>query len=150
MKPILLLFSVILFSLAGAQTLPPPPAAANLAQKKLINEFIEVSHYKESLTNYAKDYLSRKRFDYSVDPPKELFTKEQARSIIDNFDFEQLRFSLQSALSFIPEENLIELIKFYKNLDGKLSVDNTILLMSPGIDLNIKNQMSYAIENINK
>ncbi|KMQ66950.1 hypothetical protein ACM46_01515 [Chryseobacterium angstadtii] len=149
MKCILLLFSIVFFSLAKAQV-PPPPATANLVQKELINEFIEVSHYKEALINYAKDYISLKRIDYNVDPPKELFTKEQARSIIDQFDFEELRFSLQSALSFIPEKNLRELIKFHKSLGGTLSKDNTILLMSPTIDLNIKNQISYAIENINK
>ncbi|MBL1222013.1 hypothetical protein JET18_14255 [Chryseobacterium sp. L7] len=149
MKHILLLFSFVFFSLAEAQV-PPPPATANVTQQKLINEFMEVSHYKEALINYAKDYLDGRRFDYDADPPKELFTEEQARSIIDHFDFEKLRFSLQSALSFIPEENLKALIQFYKGLNGKLTKDNSILLMSPVIDLNIKNQMSYAIENINK
>lgn len=149
MKHILLLFSLVSFSLTKAQV-PPPPATANVAQQKLINEFMEVSHYKEALINYAKEYIELKMFDYSIDPPKELITKEQARFIINNFDFEGFRFSLQSALSFIPEENLKQLIKFHKSLNGNLSINNSILLMSPVIDLNIKNQIDYAIENINQ
>jgi hemolysin activation/secretion protein len=146
MKQIILLVSIIYSSVAGAQTLPPP-AAANLAQKQLINEFIEASHYKEALINYAKNYLEGKRFNYDTNPPKELITKEQARSIIDHFDFEGLRFSLQSSLSFISEENLKELVKFHKSIGGKLSKNNTVLLMTPAIDFNVKNQIEYAIEN---
>ena len=148
MKQIILLVSIMYSSVAGAQTLPPPPAAANLVQKQLINEFIEISHYKEALINYAKNYLEGKRFDYDTSPPKELITEEQAHSIIDHFDFEGLRFSLQSSLSLIPEKNLKELVKFHKNIGGKLSKNNAVLLMTPAIDFNVKNQIDYAIENI--
>lgn len=149
-KQIILLFSIMLSSVVGAQALPSPPAAANLDQKKLINKFIEVSHYEEALINYAKNYLEGRRFDYDTDPPKELITEEQARSIIDHFDFEGLRFSLQSSLSLIPEENLNKLVKFHESIGGKLSKNNTVLLMTPAIDLNVKNQIDYAIENTKK
>ncbi|WP_312286600.1 hypothetical protein [Chryseobacterium gleum] len=144
----LLLF--VMSSLFNAQALPPPPAMANSSQQKLIDEFIEVSHYKESLINYAKDYLELKMFDYNVDPPKELITKEQARSIINGFNFDEFKISLYSSFSFIPEKKLKELIQFYKGIGGKLSKDNSVFLITPTIDLNIKNQMDYAIENIQK
>lgn len=150
MKHFLLLLSIVFSSLAGAQTLLPPPAAANLAQKSLIDEFIKVSHYEEALMNYVKGYIELKMFDYNVDPPKELLTKEQARSIIRNFDFDGFKTSLYSSFSFISEEHLKELIQFHKNIGGKLSQNNSILLMNPTIDLNIKNQIDYAIENIKK
>lgn len=150
MKSIILLFSIVISSLAGAQTLLPPPAMANVAQKRLIDEFIEVSHYKEALINYAKEYIELKMFDYNVDPPKELLTKDQARSIIKNFDFDGFKVSMYSSFSLIPEENLKELIKFHKTVGGSLSRGNSALLMTPTIDLNIKNQIDYAIENIKK
>lgn len=149
MKLVFLLLFVI-SSLFNAQALPPPPAMANSSQQKLIDEFIEVSYYKEALINYAKDYLELKMFDYSVDPPKELITKEQARSIINRFNFDEFKISLYSSFSFIPEKNLKELIQFHKGIGGKLSKDNSVFLITPTIDLNIKNQMDYAIENIQK
>lgn len=147
MKHIFLLLFIIASSLAGAQSIPPPPAMSNSSQQKLIDEFIEVSHYKEALINYAKEYLELKMFDYSVDPPKELLTKEQASSIIRKFDFDDFKISLYSSFSFISENNLKELIRFHKSINGKLSKNNSALLMTPDIDLNIKNQMDYAIEN---
>ncbi|CAM2918718.1 hypothetical protein DRF59_02985 [Chryseobacterium flavum] len=150
MKSIFLLLFVVFSSLANAQTLPPPPAMANLSQQKLIDEFIEVSHYKEALINYATDYLELKRFDYSADPPKELLTKEQIQSIINNFNFDNFKISIHSSFSFISEKNLKELIQFHKSIGGVLSKRNTTFLITPDIDLNIKNQMDYAIENIQK
>lgn len=148
MRYIVSLLFVVFSSLAHAQTFPPPPAMANSSQRKLIDEFIEASHYKEALVNYAKGYLELKMFNYSVDPPKELLTKEQAHSIIKNFDFDDFKISLYSAFSFISEKDLKELIKFYKGIGGQLTQNNSVLLMDPNIDLNIKNQMDYAIENI--
>jgi len=148
MRYIVSLLFVVFSSLVYAQSFPPPPAMANSSQQKLINEFIEVSHYREALVNYAKEYLELKMFDYSVDPPKELLTKEQARSIIKNFNFDDFKISLYSAFSFIPEKELKELINFYKGIGGRLSRNNSILLMDSNIDLNIKNHMDYAIENI--
>lgn len=150
MKSIFLLLFVVFSSLANAQTLPPPPAMANSSQQKLIDEFIEVSHYKEALINYAADYLELKRFDYSADPPKELLTKEQIQSIINNFNFDNFKISIHSSFSFISEKNLKELIQFHKSIGGVLSKRNTTFLITPDIDLNIKNQMDYAIENIQK
>lgn len=145
------LFLFVLFSIWGsAQQLPPPPAASNLSQKRLIDEYIEVSHYKESIINYAKNYLELKMFDYNADPPQELLTKEQARSIIDNFNFDHVKSSLYSSFSFIPEEKLKELIKFHKAIGGRLSKDDSAFLITPTLDLNIKNQLDYAIENIKK
>lgn len=149
MKYIVSLFFVVFSSLAVAQEFPPPPPAmSNLSQQKLIDEFIEASHYKEALINYAKEYLELKMFDYNLDPPKELLTNKQANSIINNFNFDDFKISLYSSFSFISEKNLKELIKFHKSIGGKLSRGNSALLMTPTIDLNIKNQMDYAIENI--
>lgn len=148
MKHIFLLLFIAISSLAGAQSIPPPPAMSNSHQRKLIDEFIEVSHYKDILINYAKEYLELKMFDYSVDPPKELLTKEQANSIIKKFDFDDFKISLYSSFSFISENNLKELIRFHKSINGNLSKNNSVLLMTPDIDFNIKNQMDYAIENI--
>ncbi|MCJ7934342.1 MAG: hypothetical protein MUW56_12060 [Chryseobacterium sp.] len=150
MKPVFLLLFVVFTSLAEAQATPPPPAMANSSQQQLIDEFIEVSQYKEALINYAKDYLELKMVDYSADPPRELLTKEQARLIINNFNFDDFKISLYSSFSFISEKNLKELIKFHKSIGGALSRDNSTLIMTPTIDLNIKNQMDYAIENIQK
>jgi len=132
----------------GAQQLPPPPAMSNLEQKRLIDEFIDVSNYKEALTNYAKFYLELKMFDYDVSPPKELITKEQVRSIINNLNFEDFKISLYSSLSFISQENLKELIQFHKKIGGQLSKNNSVFLITPTIDLNLKNQLDYMIENI--
>lgn len=148
MKHIFLLLFGIFSALAGAQELPPPPAMANSSQQKLIDEFIEVSHYKEALINYAKEYIELRMFDYDVTPPKELLTKEQARSIISNFDFNKLRISLYSSFSFIPEENLKKLIAFHKSIGGTLSKNNSVLLMTDTINFNIRNQIDYAIENL--
>lgn len=147
MKHIFLLLFGIFSALAGAQELPPP-AMANSSQQKLIDEFIEVSHYKEALINYAKEYIELRMFDYDVTPPKELLTKEQARSIISNFDFNKLRISLYSSFSFIPEENLKKLIAFHKSIGGTLSKNNSVLLMTDTINFNIRNQIDYAIENL--
>lgn len=149
MKYIVSLFFVAFYSFAVAQELPPPPPAmSNLSQQKLIDEFIEASHYKEALINYAKEYLELKMFDYNVDPPKERLTKKQANSIINSFNFDDFKISLYSSFSFISEKNLKELIRFHKSIGGELSRGNSALLMTPTIDLNIKNQMNYAIENI--
>ncbi len=150
MKHIFLLLFGIFSALAGAQQLPPPPAMANSSQQKLIDEFIEVSHYKEALINYAKEYIELRMFDYDVTPPKKLLTKEQARSIISNFDFNKLRISLYSSFSFIPEENLKKLIAFHKSIGGTLSKNNSVLLMTDTINFNIRNQIDYAIENLKK
>ncbi|WP_407483439.1 hypothetical protein [Elizabethkingia meningoseptica] len=150
MKRGLLLLFIILSVCGSAQQLPPPPAMSNLEQKRLIDEFIEVSNYKEALTNYAKFYLGLKMFDYDVSPPKELITKEQARSIINNLNFEDFKISLYSSLSFISQENLKELIQFHKKIGGQLSKNNSVFLITPTIDLNLKNQLDYMIENIKK
>ncbi|ROI02170.1 hypothetical protein EGI16_14935 [Chryseobacterium sp. G0240] len=150
MRYIFSLFLIIFSSFSGAQELPPPPAMANSSQQKLIDEFIEVSHYKEALINYAKDYLKLKMFDYSVDPPKKLLTKEQAISVINSFNFDDFKISLYSSFSFISEKNLKELIEFHKGIGGALSRNNSVFLITPTIDLNIKNQLDYAIENIQK
>lgn len=147
MRYIFSLLFIISSSFAGAQDLPSPPAMANTSQKKLIDEFIEVAHYEKALINYAKDYLERKMFDYNVSPPKELLTKEQVQSIISNFNFDDFKISLYSSFSFISEKSLKEMIRFYRSIGGQLSKDNSALLMTPAIDLNIKNQMDYAIEN---
>lgn len=135
-------------SFVAAQELPSPPAISNLSKQRLIDEFIEVSHYKEILSNYAKEYLELKSFDYNVDPPKQLLTKEQIHTIINKFNFDDFKISLYSSFSFISEENLKELIRFHKSIHGQLSKNNSVLLMTSAIDLNIKNQMDYAIENI--
>ncbi|MCL1665380.1 hypothetical protein M2T78_14015 [Elizabethkingia ursingii] len=148
MKRGILLLFIILSVYGSAQQLPPPPAMSNLEQKRLINEFIEVSNYKEALTNYAKFYLGLKMLDYDVSPPKELITKEQAQSIINNLNFEDFKISLYSSLSFISQENLKELIQFHKKIRGQLSKNNSVFLITPTIDLNLKNQLDYMIENI--
>ncbi|MDE5430545.1 hypothetical protein [Elizabethkingia meningoseptica] len=150
MKRGLLLLFIILSVCVGAQQLPPPPAMSNLEQKRLIDEFIDVSNYKEALTNYAKFYLELKMFDYDVSPPKELITKEQAQSIINNLNFEDFKISLYSSLSFISQENLKELIQFHKKIGGQLSKNNSVFLITPTIDLNLKNQLDYMVENIKK
>ncbi|REC49176.1 hypothetical protein DRF67_05390 [Chryseobacterium pennipullorum] len=150
MKPIFLMLFIAAASFTQAQAFPPPPAVANSSQKQLIDEFLEVSRYKEALINYAKEYLELKMFDYNVDPPKELLTKEQARTIINRFDFDDFKPSLHSSLSFISEKNLKELIQFHKGIGSTLSRDNSVFLITPSIDLNIKNQIDYAIENIKK
>lgn len=141
----------MLFSTLGySQGRIAPPATSNLSKQKLIDELIEVAHYKESVLNYSKFYLELKMFDYNVEPPKQLLTEEEAKSIIRNFNFGGLKTSFYSVFSFISEENLKELIIFYKNIGGKLSNNNSIFLMSPTLDLNIKNQLDYAIENLKK
>ena len=63
MKRGILLLFIILSVCGSAQQLPPPPAMSNLEQKRLIDEFIEVSNYKEALTNYAKLNLGLKMFE---------------------------------------------------------------------------------------
>lgn len=150
MKYIFLLLFVAFSSWAEAQMTPPPPAMANSSQQRLIDEFIEVSHYKEALINYAAEYLELKMFDYSATPPKELLTKKQAQTIISNFDFDGFKISLYSSFSSIPEENLKKLIAFYKSIGGKLSKNNSVLLMTDAINFNIRNNVDYAIENIKK
>lgn len=150
MKYIFLLLFVAVSSWTEAQTTLPPPATANSSQQRLIDEFIEVSHYKEALINYAAEYLELKMFDYSTSPPKELLTKKQAQTIIRNFDFDGFKISLYSSLSSIPEENLKKLIALYKNIGGKLSRNNSVLLMTDAINFNIRNNVDYAIENIKK
>ncbi|MBO9692913.1 hypothetical protein [Chryseobacterium sp.] len=150
MKSVFILFFAVFSSLGNAQATPPPPAMSNSSQQKLIDEFIEVSHYKEALINYAKDYLELKMFDYSVSPSKELLSREQVKSIIKHFNFDEFKISLYSSFSFISEKNLKDLIQFHKGIGGTLSKDNSAFLITPTIDLNIKNQMDYAIENIQK
>ncbi|WP_238555137.1 hypothetical protein [Chryseobacterium sp. P1-3] len=49
MRYIFSLLFIISSSFAGAQDLPSPPAMANSSQQKLIDEFIEVAHYKKSI-----------------------------------------------------------------------------------------------------
>ncbi|RXM52010.1 MULTISPECIES: hypothetical protein [unclassified Chryseobacterium] len=148
MRYIVSFLFVVFSSFVAAQELPSPPAMSNLSKQRLIDEFIEVSYYKEALNNYAREYLELKMFDYSVDPPKQKLTKEQVQTIIKNFNFDDFKISLYSSFSFISEENLKNLIKLHKNIGGQLSGNNSVLLMTPAIDLNIKNQMDYAIENI--
>lgn len=148
MRYIVSFLFVIFSSFATAQELPPPPAMADLPKQRLIDEFIEASHYKEALINYAKEYLELKMFDYSVEPPKQNLTKEQIYTIIKNFNFDDFKISLYSSFSFISEENLNALIRLHKSIGGRLSKNNSVFLITPAIDLNIKNQMDYAIENI--
>ncbi|MBP2618700.1 hypothetical protein [Chryseobacterium jejuense] len=147
MKYIVSLLFVMFSYLISAQELPAPPAMSNSSKQQLIDEFIEASHYQKALINYAKEYLELKMFDYSVDPPKELLTKEQVHTIISNFNFDDFKISLYNSFSFISEDHLKELIKFHKSIGGRLSKNNSALLMTPAIDLNIKNQMDYATEN---
>lgn len=148
MRYIVSLLFVLFSSFVAAQEVPSPPAMSNLSKQRLIDEFIEVSYYKEALINYAKDYLELKMFDYSVDPPKQKLTKEQVHTIVKNFNFDDFKVSLYSSFSFISEENLKALIKLHKSINSPLSKNNSALLMTSSIDLNIKNQMDYAIENI--
>ncbi|MDM1553636.1 hypothetical protein PYS58_17660 [Chryseobacterium indologenes] len=148
MRYIVSFLFVLFSSFVAAQEVPSPPAMANLSKQRLIDEFIEVSYYKESLINYAKDYLELKMFDYNVDPPKQKLTKEQIHTIVKNFNFDDFKISLYSSFSLISEENLKALIRLHKSIGNQLSRNNSALLMTSAIDLNIKNQMDYAIENI--
>lgn len=146
----LIVFFILGLGKAYTQSFPLPPATSNPEKQLLIDEFVEVSHYKETLRNYAKSYIELKMFDYTTSPPKELITKSQAQEILKNFESSDIKFSLYSSFSFISEENLRELIKFYKNIGGKLSKNNSVFLINPDLDFNIKNQLDYIIENINK
>lgn len=112
MDCIFLLFVVMLCFWRVVQK-TPLPAMSKFSQNHSIDEFIEVSYYKEDLINYTNSYLEFKMFDYNVTPLKVL-------------------------------------MRFHKNIESKLLKNNSVFLIYQTTDLNITNQLGYAIENIRK
>jgi len=148
MKNIFCLIIVCYSVIISAQSTPPPPAIAKPEQQKLINEFLEISDYKEALLNYAKFYLELKMYNYETEIRTSNFTEKQANEILKQFDFESFKFSVQASLSLISVDKLKELVLFYKKIGGNLSKNHSVFLFTPTLRLNLENQMDYAISQL--
>lgn len=146
MKKFALFCSFIVSAFCFSQA--TPKTLASTTKKKIIDEYIVVSNYENSLKLYIANYLESIKTDYNVTPAKEIISQTQIDKIVKEFDFNKYKFSIYNSFSVISEENLKKLVTFYKSLNGDLAENNTMFLIDSLIDLNLKNKINYEIETL--
>lgn len=144
-------FFALLISFIAFSQNPPPMSLPKGNQTALIEEFIKVSNYEQSLKNFGMNYMYSKMFKYENGKNTRVLTKEQAEQILNNFDFNSFKkHSIYNAFSFVSEENLKHLIELYKNLNGKINKSGDLFINSNVIITNFTGYLDQEIKTTNK
>ena len=147
MKKLTILF--LLISIFNFAQSPPPPAMPKGGQIALIDEFVKVSNYEESLKKFGTNYMYSKMFRYENGKNIRVLSKEKAEEIINNFDFNSFKNnSIYNAFSFVSEENLKILIEFYKTVNGKIDKSGGMFINNNVIMTNFTGYLNKEIEKI--
>ncbi|MBW7675624.1 hypothetical protein [Chryseobacterium chendengshani] len=118
-----------------------------MEQARLIDEFVKVSNYTESLKEFGMNYMYSKMFKYENAEHVRILTKEQAESILSNFDFKAFKeYSIYNAFSSVSEDNLKTLIKLYKTLNGQLIKSGGLFINNNVIITNFTGYINKEIE----
>ena len=150
MKKLLLIFGILFCGFAFSQ---PPPAVAmpNTNQEKLIDEFLVVSNYKQSIEEYSFTFLYSKMRKTINGKSVSVLDKKDLENIVQNFDFERFKKnSVYNAFSQVPENNLKAMIDFYKSINGNLNNRNDIFFINQVINNNLTSQLNQMAEEIIK
>ncbi|MBW8361632.1 MAG: hypothetical protein K0M56_05530 [Kaistella sp.] len=143
MKKIVLLLPLLFFISNFAQLSPPLPSIPKANHEKLIDEFIRVSNYKETVINYSRVYFWSQQYNNG----KRNYGNEEIDEILNKFDFETFKkTSLYNSFSLISESKLKSLIEFYKTNGGKIDDKNNIIIISASISSNLQNELNKEME----
>ncbi|REC64131.1 hypothetical protein DRF65_00710 [Chryseobacterium pennae] len=139
-----IIFSVASYAQSVIQTKFPTEA-----QKKLIDELIEISGYNNSLMQTANLLLFRKSIRHENGKSFEVLNTEEKRTILDKI---RNNYSRKDKLYFdfmnLSEENLKNLIKFY---DENPNLKSSQYLFSSDIIIhNLDNEISIEVNKILK
>src|SRR5690606_23950166 len=147
MKKSSFLFFIFFSILAFAQDSPPPVAIPKANQKKLIDELINVSNYKEAIINYSRVYFWGEQYKNG----KRNYGNEQIDEVLKKFDFENFKKnSIYNSYSFIAEQKLKNLIEFYKKNGGLIDNKNNFILITASISHNLQYQLNSEMEKLLK
>ena len=147
MKKIFFILLVTLSFFSFAQTSPPVVSIPKGNQIALIEEFIKVSNYEESLKKFGMNYMYSKMFKYQDSKNVRILTKEQAELILRDFDFKSFKEnSIYNVFSFISEGNLKALTEFYKSLNGKIDKSGGLFINDNVIITNFTGYLNKEIE----
>ncbi len=112
------------FVFAQEPKLPPTSIQRDEAKIALMDEFIIVSNYENSLREYVSDYL----WLHSEELKLTDFQKEQVKKIFDYKVF--AGYITYSSLNRVENDKISKLIDFYKSIDGGLDKEQSIFLTS--------------------
>lgn len=147
MKKIFFILLIIFSFFSYAQAPPPAVSMPKGNQIALIEEFIKVSNYEESLKKFGMNYMYSKMFKYQDSKNVRILTKEQAELILRDFDFKSFKEnSIYNAFSFVSEENLKALTQFYKSLNGKIDKSGGLFINNNVIITNFTGYLNKEIE----
>lgn len=147
MKKITLLLFIFFSILSFAQESPPPVAMPKENQEKLIDELINVSNYKEALMNYSRVYFGGEQYKNG----KRNYGNEEIDEILKKFDFEKFKKnSIYNRFSFISEQRLKNLIKFYQKNGGLIDDKNNLILITASISHHLQYQLNSEMEKLLK
>lgn len=128
---------------------PPPMSMPKGNQIALIEEFVKVSNYEESLKKFGMEYMYSKMFRYENGENIRVLTKEQAERILNNFDFKSFKeSSIYNSFSFVTEQNLKTLLNIYKTLNGKIDKSSGLFINNNTIITNFTGYLNQEIEKI--
>lgn len=148
MRFCLTFFTFIIPFISFAQN-PPPMSMPKGNQIALIEEFVKVSNYEESLKKFGMEYMYSKMFRYENGENIRVLTKEQAERILNNFDFKSFKeSSIYNSFSFVTEQNLKTLLNVYKTLNGKIDKSSSLFINNNTIITNFTGYLNQEIEKI--
>lgn len=146
MRFLLTFFTFIIPFIAFSQN-PPPMSMPKSNQVALIEEFVKVSNYEESLKKFGMEYMYSKMFKYKNGENIRVLTKEQAEQILNQFDFKSFKeHSIYNAFSLVSEDNLKALIEFYKTFNGKIDKSRGLFINNNVIITNFTGYLNQEIE----
>lgn len=113
------------FSVFGQEPkLPPVSIQRDEAKIALMDEFIIISNYENSIREYVKDYLWLHSEELKITASQ----KEQVKKIFDYKVFAS--YITYSSLNTVENDKISKLIDFYKSIDGGLDKEQSIFLTS--------------------
>lgn len=148
MKFLLTFFTFIIPFIAFSQN-PPPMSMPEDNQIALIEEFVKVSNYEESLKKFGMNYMYSKMFKYKNGENIRVLTKEQAEEILNKFDFKSFKeHSIYNVFSLVSEKNLNALLSVYKTLNGKIDRSGGLFISDNVIIQNFTGYLNSEIDKV--
>jgi len=150
MRFFLTLFTVLISFTAFAQS-PPAASMPKGNQIALIEEFVKASHYESSLKKFGMNYMYSKMSKYENGNNVRILTNKQADNILKSFNFNSFKEkSIYNAFSFVSEDNLKALIKFYRSPNAKMTNFGDLFINNDVIILNFIGYLDKEIEEYTK